>query len=64
MPSLQVTDISAVADLQQAVSLDTNPVMVPITVTCSVPGVSPSDIKVTPQNLSVNLDEKEIIYRV
>ena len=39
-----------VADLQQAVSLDTNPVMVPITVTCSVPGVSPSDIKVTPQN--------------
>ena len=56
---IKVTDISAVADLQQAVSLDTNPVMVPITVSCSVPGVSPSDIKVTPQNLSVNLDEKE-----
>ena len=29
---IKVTDISAVADLQQAVSLDTNPVMVPITV--------------------------------
>ena len=56
---IKVTDISAVADLQQAVSLDTNPVMVPITVTCSVPGVSANDIKVTPQNLSVNLDEKE-----
>ena len=56
---IKVTDISAVADLQQAVSLDTNPVMVPITVTCSVPGVSSNDIKVTPQNLSVNLDEKE-----
>lgn len=56
---IKVSDISAVADLQQAVSLDTNPVMVPITVTCSVPGVTPSDIKVTPQNLSVNLDEKE-----
>ena len=56
---IKVTDISAVADLQQAVSLDTNPVMVPITVTCSVPGVSLNDIKVTPQNLSVNLDEKE-----
>ena len=55
---IKVTDISAVADLQQAVSLDTNPVM-PITVTCSVPGVSSNDIKVTPQNLSVNLDEKE-----
>ena len=56
---IKVTDISAVADLQQAVSLDTNPVMVPIPVTCSVPGVSSNDIKVTPQNLSVNLDEKE-----
>ena len=56
---IKVTDISAVADLQQAVSLDTNPVMVPITVTCSIPGVSANDIKVTPQNLSVNLDEKE-----
>lgn len=56
---IRVSDISAVADLQQAVSLDTNPVMVPITVTCSVSGLGPGDIKVTPQNLSVNLDEKE-----
>lgn len=56
---IKVSDISAVADLQQAVSLDTNPVMVPITVNCSVAGISASDIKVTPQNLSVNLDEKE-----
>ena len=67
MPSLQVkksgqvrlSDITAVADLQQAVSLDTDPVMVPITVTCLASGVLPSDIKVTPQNLTVNLDEKE-----
>lgn len=56
---IKVSDITATADLQQAVSLDTNPVMVPITVTCSVPGVTPNDIKVTPQNLNVNLDEKE-----
>ena len=56
---IRVSDISAVADLQQAVSLGTNPVMVPITVTCSVSGIGPGDIKVTPQNLSVNLDEKE-----
>lgn len=54
---IRVTDIAAFADLQQAVSLDTNPVMVPITVTC--PGIAPGDIKVTPQNLSVHLDEKE-----
>ena len=56
---IKVSDITATADLQQAVSLDTNPVMVPITVTCSVPVVTHNDIKVTPQNLSVNLDEKE-----
>ena len=56
---IRLSDITAVADLQQAVSLDTNPVMVPITVTCSASGVLPSDIKVTPQNLTVNLDEKE-----
>ena len=56
---IKITDISATADLQQVVSLDTNPVMVPITVNCSTPGVSANDIKVTPQNLSVNLDEKE-----
>ena len=56
---IRPSDITAVADLQQAVSLDTDPVMVPITVTCSAAGVLPSDIKVTPQNLTVNLDEKE-----
>ena len=56
---IRLSDIIAVADLQQAVSLDTDPVMVPITVTCSAAGVLPSDIKVTPQNLTVNLDEKE-----
>ena len=56
---IRLSDITAVADLQQAVSLDTDPVMVPITVTCLASGVMPSDIKVTPQNLTVNLDEKE-----
>lgn len=56
---IRLSDITAVADLQQAVSLDTDPVMVPITVTCLASGVLPSDIKVAPQNLTVNLDEKE-----
>ena len=56
---IRLSDITAVADLQQAVSLDTDPVMVPITVICLASGVLPSDIKVTPQNLTVNLDEKE-----
>ena len=44
------------ADLQQAGSLDTDPVMVPITASC--PGISPENIKVTPQYLSVRLEEK------
>lgn len=54
---IRSTDITATADLQQAISLETSPVMVPITASC--PGISPEDIKVTPQNLSVYLDDKE-----
>ena len=54
---LTESDIYAAADLQQAVSLDTNPVMVPITATCA--GIPQGNIKVSPQNLSVHLDEKE-----
>ena len=50
-------DIRAVADLQQAVSLNTDPVMVPITVSCG--RVSSDNIEVTPQNLSLHLEEKD-----
>lgn len=49
-------DITLTADLQQAGSLDTDPVMVPIT--AAVPGIPPGNIKVTPQYLSVRLEEK------
>ncbi len=49
-------NITLTADLQQAGSLDTDPVMVPITASC--PGISPDNIKVTPQYLSVRLEEK------
>ena len=49
-------NITLTADLQQAGSLDTDPVMVPITASC--PGISPENIKVTPQYLSVRLEEK------
>ena len=54
---IRVSDISAVADLQQAVSLDTNPVMVPITVTCNK--LSLGNIEVTPNNLSLHLEDKD-----
>lgn len=50
-------DIRAVADLQQAVSLDTNPVMVPIT--ASISGIQPDNIEVSPQNLSLHIEDKE-----
>lgn len=53
---ITASDIQAVADAQQAVSLDTNPVMIPITVTC--PGISPSNISVQPQNMSVRLEDR------
>ena len=39
---ISASDIRAVADLQQAVSLDTDPVMVPITAVCA--GIAPEDI--------------------
>lgn len=50
------SDIKAVADLQQAQSTDTDPVMIPITATCA--GVLPENIRVSPQNLSVHLEKK------
>ena len=46
---LTSSDIKAVADLQQAQSTDTDPVMIPITATCA---------GVPPQNLSVHLEKK------
>lgn len=53
---LSANDLHAVADLQQIVSLDTDPAMVPITVTCG--GISSSNIEVTPNNLMMHLREK------
>ena len=53
---LTSSDIKAVADLQQAQSTDTDPVMIPITATCS--GILPENVRVSPQNLSVHLEKK------
>lgn len=50
------SDIHAVADLQQALSLK-DPVMVPITVT--VDKIQPESIEVTPRNLSIHIQEKD-----
>ena len=53
---LSVSDIKATADLQQAVNLDTKPVMIPINVTAT--GIVSSNISVWPQNISVTLEDK------
>lgn len=57
LDKLSVNDIRAVADLQQAVSLNTDPVMVPITVSCDK--ISSDNIEVSPQNLSLHIEDKD-----
>ena len=47
MNRLTSSDIKAVADLQQAESTDTDPVMIPVTATCA--GILPENIRVVPQ---------------
>ncbi|MBQ1310603.1 MAG: hypothetical protein IIY55_02055 [Blautia sp.] len=53
---LSADDIRVVADLQQAVSLDTDPVMIPLSASCS--RIPSSNISVSPQNFSVTLEDK------
>lgn len=54
---ISANDIRAVADLQQAVSLKTDPVMVPITVSCN--HILQDNIEVSPKNLSLHLEDKD-----
>lgn len=57
LDKISVNNIRAVADLQQAVSLNTDPVMVPITVSCD--HIMQDNIEVSPQNLSLHLEDKD-----
>ena len=56
LDKISAADIRAVADLQQAVSLDTDPVMVPVVASCE--GIAQDDIQVYPQNLSLHVEDK------
>ena len=49
-------DIHLTADMQQALSLNTDPVMIPIVASCDKNGVA--SITVSPPNLSVKLEDK------
>jgi YbbR domain-containing protein len=53
---IDADNITVIADMQQAVNFESNPVMVPITATCS--GIKAENIKVWPQNLGVRLEDK------
>ncbi len=55
--NIKASDITATADLTQIVDMKTTPVMVPITVSC--PGISPGNIKASPINMSITLDDKK-----
>lgn len=57
LDKISASDIRAYADMQQAVDLNTTPVMVPITVVCD--GISPSNIEIMPKNYAVHLQDKK-----
>lgn len=52
---LKREDVTAVADMTQIVSMETEPYMVPVKVTC--PGVSEDDITVSPSNIPIDTDK-------
>jgi len=52
--TITAEDIEAVADLTQIVSMDTTPVMVPVTVSC--PGISAENIEIHPRNMEIQIE--------
>lgn len=54
--SLRASNITVQADLTQMISLDTNPVMVPLSVT--VPGISSDSCVTNPRNIGIELEER------
>ena len=50
-------NITAVADLTQIIDMTTQPIMVPVTVTC--PGIKDKNVEVTPRNIPITIEERE-----
>ena len=48
-------DLKATADLKQVVDLDTEPIMVPITVTCA--GIDQNNAQAAPRNMEIQIEE-------
>lgn len=59
---LNKENITAVADLTQIIDMDSDPIMVPVTVTCA--GVDDENIEVTPKNIPIKIDERKNIDRI
>lgn len=56
--SIDADDIVVTADLTQIINMDSNPVMVPLSVVCTkYPKISSEDITVTPKNVAINLEK-------
>ncbi len=56
LDSLTAEDIRLTADLQQAVSFNTDPVMIPLSASC--PGIAAGKIRISPPNYAVSLEAK------
>ena len=54
--SLRASNIKVEADLTQLISLDTSPVMVPLSVT--IPGIPPENCVANPRNIGIELEER------
>lgn len=53
---LEKRDITAEADVTQIISMETDPIMVPVKVSC--PDIDAEDITVTPGNIPIDVEEK------
>lgn len=52
---LEASDITATADLQQIVTMDSDPLMVPVTASC--PKLSESQVATSPNNIAIETDD-------
>lgn len=59
---LKKSNVTAEADVTQIVDMQTNPLMVPVKVTC--PGVSEDKITVSPGNIPINIEEQISVEKV
>lgn len=56
--SISASDIMVIADMTQIISMESDPVMVPLSVVCTkYPGLSADEMSVTPKNVAIKLEK-------